>query len=214
MRPPNQSEGQTPMSLLQSAPLFTPAQDEPPMPPEISITPQVIRQAKRGNRQAISAIYTTYVDLIYRYVLLRVENQMVAEDLTADVFARMVEGLPRYRMTGAPFEAWLYRIASARIIDHRRKQSRRQHSELPENMIAFGNDPENSVLQQQEASALQEALMQLNEQDRLVVLLRFVERKSHQEVADTIGKSVVAVRSIQHRALGKLASLMGMEQDS
>lgn len=178
------------------------------------VTRDLIQKAKDGNRQAVSILYRTYADAIYRYILMRVNNKLVAEDITADVFTKMVEGLGNYRLTGAPFEAWLYRIASSKIVDHRRKQNYRQHSQIDENIVTAESSPEETILQQQEAARLQQALTQLNEQDRLVIILRFVERKSHKEVADIIGKSEVTVRSIQHRALGKLATVIGLEDAS
>src|SRR5690242_5020256 len=66
-----------------------------------------VRQAQHGDASAIEALYQHYVEAIYRYIFYRVSSQRDAEDLTAEVFVRMVEGLPSYRFTGAPFEAWL-----------------------------------------------------------------------------------------------------------
>jgi len=178
------------------------------------VTKDVIQGAKDGNRQAVSILYRTYANAIFRYILMRVNNKMVAEDLTADVFTKMVEGLSGYKITGAPFESWLYRIASSRIVDYRRRQNFRQHSQIEEHTAISEVSPEEQLLKAQQASALQAALGQLNEQDRLVIVLRFVERKSHKEVADLLGKSEVAIRSIQHRALSKLATVMEMESES
>lgn len=173
---------------------------------------QTIQQAQRGDEEAISTLYQLYADKIYRYIAYRVGSEADAEDLTADVFIRMVEGLPKYQYTGAPFDAWLHRIAAARVADHHRRQSRRPHVELSDGLPSGGPAPEELVMESQEMTELREALMMLSEDDQNVLLLRFVERKSHQEVADIVGKSVTAVKSIQHRALVRLAGLLGSEE--
>ncbi|MEO0596131.1 MAG: sigma-70 family RNA polymerase sigma factor [Chloroflexota bacterium] len=210
----NTLERQTTLNLLPSAHLHGETEEKEGMSGSPRITRDLIRQAKRGNRQAISVLYRAHSDMIYRYILVRVNDKMLAEDLTADVFTKMVEGLSSYRLTGAPFEAWLYRIASARVVDHRRKQTYRQHSEINETSLVSEQSPEDRILEKQEAATLQYALTRLNEQDRLVIMMRFVERKSHKEVADLLGKSEVTVRSIQHRALSRLATEMGLEDKS
>ena len=173
---------------------------------------QLIKRAKRGDSEAVSTIYQLHVDMIYRYVAYRVGSEVDAEDLTAEVFVKMVEGLPRYKDTGAPFEAWLYRIASARVADFYRYRGRRPVEELSETIAEGSPLPEERLLTQQETSELRSALGQLGEDEQRVLILRFVERRSHQEVAIILDKSVSAVKSIQHRALVRLAALMGSEE--
>jgi RNA polymerase sigma-70 factor (ECF subfamily) len=170
-----------------------------------------VEQAQHGNAEAVGALYQRYADAIYRYIYYRVDNAGDAEDLTAEVFIRMMEGLPNYRFTGAPFEAWLFRIASARVIDYRRRQGRRPQAKLSELLSDDGTLPEDSVLHGQEIEALRRAFQQFSGEEQTVLILRFVERKSHREVADILGKSETAVKSIQHRALAQLASLFGLE---
>ena len=93
---------------------------------------QTIQRARQGDEKAIAALYEMHADVIYRYILYRVPTSHDAEDLTAEVFLRMVEGLPKYKITGAPFESWLYRIASARIADFYRRNKRQQETMLDE----------------------------------------------------------------------------------
>ena len=181
------------------------------MTDKTAITRQVIARAKKGDPAATSLIYQVYAQMIYRYVAYRVGSDEDAEDITSDVFVRMVKDLPRYNPTGAPFEAWLYRIAATRIADFYRKTKRTRHVELTENVIHDVDEPEQRVLEEQEANELREAMSQLSETDQEVLILRFVERKSHQEVAKILDKSVTAVKSIQHRALIRLASHLGSE---
>lgn len=171
---------------------------------------QTIRRARQGNDAAVACLYEAHVDQIYRYILYRVPDD-VAEDLTAEVFIKMVESLPSYKITGAPFEAWLYRIAAARVADYYRRHKRRQHVELTENLTQGKPSPEERMLEKQELDDLRDALEKLSADQKAVLVLRFVERKSHDEVSEIIGKSVSAVKSIQHRALTRLATLLGSE---
>lgn len=171
----------------------------------------IIQRAQRGDREAISQLYQTHAQQIYRYIAYRVQSDADAEDLTAEVFVKMVEGIRSYRITGAPFEAWLYRIASARIIDFRRRVRRRPQTELTEVLSSGDSTPEERMLEQQEIETLRQALSGLTDEQQGILVLRFIERKSHQEVADILGKSVSAVKSIQHRALTQLASRLGSD---
>ncbi len=172
----------------------------------------MVTRAQQGDADAIANLYQTFAEAIYRYMAYRVPTQADAEDLTADVFLKMVEGLPGYRLTPAPFEAWLYRIAAARVVDFRRRTSQHPHVELSEQLTDEDPLPEAQVQHDQEFETLRDALMQLNDDFQTILILRFIERKSHEEVAVILGKSVTAVKSAQHRALAHLASLLGTEQ--
>jgi RNA polymerase sigma-70 factor (ECF subfamily) len=185
-------------------------------PGERSMAPvkieQVIRRAKKGDAQAITMLYQTYADAIYRYIYYRVPNDTDAEDLTAEVFLRMVEGLPGYQLTGAPFESWLYRIAAARIADFYRRAHRQPQGELSDNLSDHLPQPEEQLQERQEREHLRQVLRRFTTEEQTILLLRFVERKSHREVATIMGKTVSAVKSAQHRALVQLAALLGSEE--
>lgn len=168
---------------------------------------KLIKFAKIGDKNSISALYEQHVDRIFRYVAYRVPDND-AEDITAEVFVKMVEGLPKFTYTGAPFEAWLYSIASARVADFHRKRGRRQLDEINENLSDDNPLPEERMLEKQEHSHLREALSQLSDDDQQLLILRFVERKSHEDVAKITGKNSAAIRTAQHRALKKLAKLL------
>lgn len=171
----------------------------------------VINRAKHGDSDAITQLYETHVDKIYRYIAYRVPDTE-AEDITSDVFINMVEGLKSYTYTGAPFEAWLYKIASARIADYYRKSKRTQHSELDERLSSDSPAPEDTLILTQEQQLIREKLHALGDDQQTLLLLRFVERKSHEEVAEIMGKTVNAVKVMQHRALTRLAKLMGQDK--
>ena len=130
------------------------------------------------------------------------------QDLTAQTFLKAWEAIDRYKERGAPFVAWLLRIAHNLTISHLR--SKRDHSELDEGFVdtkRHGN-PEESLEQASDERSVREAVLRLRDEQRQVIMLRFVEELDYTEVAAMIGKSVPAVRVIQHRALGNLRKLM------
>ena len=172
----------------------------------------IIRRAQAGDANAISELYQLHADAIYRYVLYRVPTSADAEDLTAEVFLKMVEGLPDYQFKGIPFEAWLYRIAAARVADFHRSTYRHPQTELSETLADQEIQPEEHIEQLQEIEGLREVLGHFSEEEQTLLILRFVERKSHKEVASILGKTPAAVKAAQHRVLVQLASLLGTEE--
>lgn len=170
---------------------------------------ETVRRAQAGDREAVALLYRAYARSIYRYIVCRVPTPHDAEDLTADVFVRMVEALPKYQITGAPFDAWLYRIAASRIADFYRVNVRAIGDELHDTLSSGEAAPEDVLQERQLLDVLRDALAQLSEDQQQILILRFVERKSHEEVSQILGKSVTAVKSIQHRALTRLAELLG-----
>ena len=87
---------------------------------------RVIRAAQAGDREAFAWLYETYVDRVYHYLLRRMGQPADAEDVTAEVFIRAMKALKSFEFRGAPFIAWLFRIAHNTAINHLKKHSRRQ----------------------------------------------------------------------------------------
>jgi RNA polymerase sigma-70 factor, ECF subfamily len=171
---------------------------------------QLIARAGRGDKEAVSALYQGYANAIFRYISYRVESDMIAEDLTAEVFLRMVQGLPRYQDTGAPFGAWLYRIAATQLADHHRSKKRRAEP-LSDNQPSDDTDPFGKTAKAQEQAQLRQALASLPQDDQNLLILRFMQGLPHTEVAVILGKSDAAIRVMQHRALKALAKALGTD---
>jgi RNA polymerase sigma-70 factor (ECF subfamily) len=171
---------------------------------------RLIARAQAGDGDAMASLYRRHVDAIACYIAYRVPDAAAVEDLTAEVFLRMVESLPGYHPTGAPFEAWLYRIAATRVADHYRRGPWRQERGLDEASVGTHDLAlEWDIVEREEFAALRAALHELTDEQQTILLLRFVERKSHGEVARILDKSPQAVAAAQHRALRKLADLLG-----
>ena len=169
---------------------------------------QLIAAAQAGDKQAVSALYEAYVQAIFRYVSYRVESDLLAEDLTAEVFLRMVQGLPSYQDSGAPFGAWLYRIAANQITDHYRR-NRRTVGPIPDEHPIDDTDPLGKAAKNEERAVLRQALAKLPVDFQTLLVLRFMQGLQHNEVAVILNKSEAAIRVMQHRALQALAQALG-----
>jgi RNA polymerase sigma-70 factor (ECF subfamily) len=172
----------------------------------------LIKKAKTYDTEALSELYRRHADAIFRYVYYRVGDQVVAEDLVGDVFVRMLEGLPSYQDTGRPFEAWLYRIAHARVVDHYRREKARRGTSVDEELAAGeeGN-PDRLAAHRDDTRRVWEALVDLTDDQQQVISLRFLAGYSTAEVAKLLGKTEGAVKALQHRALASLRRLLGIE---
>jgi RNA polymerase sigma-70 factor (ECF subfamily) len=173
----------------------------------------LIERARHFDLKAVGQLYRLYVEDIYRYVAVRVSDAASAEDITSEVFLRALESLESFEYRGIPFSAWLYRIARDRVVDHYRKMSRQQNTvALDDSLSCAADTPERAALKGLEAGELRAALDCLTEDQRLVVILRFLEHKSLADVARTLGKSEGSIKSLQHRALAALSRILGGER--
>jgi RNA polymerase sigma-70 factor (ECF subfamily) len=175
---------------------------------------RLILQAKQGDKQAIAELYTGHVDAIYRYIWPRVRDEAIAEDLTAQVFLKALEGLPGYEPSGKPFLAWLYRIAYARVVDHWRKQDRRATLPLDDTLPAREPRPGELLEVEDDWITAIDLLAQLTDDQQEVLMLRFIGEMSLSEVAETLGKTLGATKAVQHRALASLARLLEEQEGS
>jgi RNA polymerase sigma-70 factor (ECF subfamily) len=170
---------------------------------------QLVAQAKSGDKEAVSALYAAYAQSIFQYVSFRVDSRMTAEDLTAEVFLRMVRGISTFEDRGLPFGAWLFRIAGNLIIEHFRQDKRVTFTVLSDDERGDDSESFRRVENEEDRQRLMAALSLLPQEYQDVLILRFMQSLSHSEVAAILGKSDVAIRSIQHRALKALADQMG-----
>lgn len=166
----------------------------------------LIRRAQAGNREAFARLYQEHVQAIYRYIVVRVSDEQLAEDLTGDVFTKALRGLPAYQDSGSPFLAWLYSIAHARVVDEYRKRDRRPSEvDVDDQPVAYDANLDGDMAQAQLREVLQAVLVHLTEEQQQVIALRFVEGLSLEETAQAMGKNANAIKALQHRALRALA---------
>ena len=170
----------------------------------------LVRRASAGDPEAFGDLYERHLDRVFRYFYYRVGQREEAEDLTEQVFLKAWQAMGSYNCRGVPFSAWLFRVAHNLLVDHRRAYP---EIEQLDNALALeddGADPHELTARRAEASELAAALSQLSTIEQSVVALRFVEGLDHRSVASIINKSEVATRSIQSRALARLARILGV----
>ncbi len=174
----------------------------------------LVRRAQRGEVNAIGRLYDRHRESIFRYLWLRVDDRQLAEDLTGDVFMRVLDALPRYSAYGLPFRAWLYRIAHNLAIDYFRKMNHQitMPIEVMDERPAE-DEPGDTVEQTLLTEQLQAALTQLEPTQREVVTLRFLMGLSLRETALALDKSEAAIKSLQHRGLSALRGTLQLVEE-
>ena len=173
----------------------------------------LVRAAASGDREAFADLYERYLERVFRYFYYRLGHKQEAEDLTEQVFLKAWQALPSYDQRGTPFLAWLYRIAHNLLIDYRRtKREAASLDDVPE-LPQGGDGALDPVMARAEARELSAAVARLSPLEQSVVTLRFVAGLEHREVAAIVGKSEVATRAIQSRALARLARLLGAREE-
>jgi RNA polymerase sigma-70 factor (ECF subfamily) len=167
---------------------------------------QLLIASKKGDAEAFGELYERYALSVFRFVFAHTSDRMDAEDLTEEVFLRTWRSLGNYQERGVPFLAFLFRIARNAIIDHYRQTGRIEHTELE--AVPYIKDqtpgPVEVMTASHERQELKQKLDQLREDYRNVLVLRFLSDLSPEETAQVMGRSVGAVRVLQHRALNAL----------
>ena len=173
-------------------------------------------EAAQRDRARFADLYEEYFELVYAYIARRTRNRDEAEDLTAEVFRKALEHLPRFKWTGAPFAAWLFRIGSNLIADRAKRSAREgisvSEAETPSLTIELPlRNPSRSVQAQQRDLETTERIArifrmvsELAEDQRDVVVMRFADEKSIREIAEAMGRSEGAIKQLQFRALENL----------
>lgn len=175
---------------------------------------ELIEQAKT-DPEVFGQLYGLYVDRIYNYIYYRVGNHHDAEDLTAKVFFRALNHIPRYKNHGAPFAAWLYRIAHNLVANWHRDHSRRQVVAL-ENVRLTGEgreNPHHAAERSNERELLLAAIQELPPERQQLLTLKFIEKVSNAEIGQVMGRSEGAIKSLYHRTLVSLKKLLAEHEN-
>ncbi|HCE18410.1 MAG TPA: RNA polymerase subunit sigma-70 [Anaerolinea thermolimosa] len=181
---------------------------------ETRTLPDLVTRAQRGSTEATGQLYERHYQSIFRYLAYRTGDLRAAEDLTGDVFLKMLEALPNFRVGTASFRTWLFQIARNLAIDHYRRNRNRPVQPLEEVFPADGEHPEDVAQRQLTGELLRQALSRLPDDQRDVVLMRFVEGMPLAEVAAALHRSEDAIKGLQRRALINLRTLLeSMEEN-
>lgn len=171
----------------------------------------LVRQAQAGSLSAFSGLYEYYFNRVYRYMLGRVADTAEAEDLTQELFLKVMTSLKHFRFKGPPFDAWLFTIARNLVIDWVRRKTRFKNEVTLAEIVELGGEQnvESDSLLALDHQEVVKAMSRLTEFQREVVLLRFIGELSISETAVVMQKNENAVKALQHSALGALRRVLG-----
>jgi RNA polymerase sigma-70 factor (ECF subfamily) len=172
------------------------------------LKPNLIHKAKKADPDVVVELYERYQLRVFRYLYYQIGDQQTAEDLTSEVFIRMINALHDYNQEKFSFQAWLFRIARNLSIDHFRRTNIRMDVRLDENQIATHDDPLDLVEQGLTSEQLGRALGRLSANQRDVVIMRFVNGMSIREVAEVMNKSQDSIKGLQRRGLLVLREIL------
>ena len=162
---------------------------------------ELVSRAKE-DPEAFGQLYARYVGKIYSYMYYRTGNHHDAEDLTANTFHKALKHMHRYVDRGFPFSAWLYRIAHNLVANWHRDRSRRQVISLDEVTLSMQRPNLESALELQDDQRLLLRLIRHMPTDRQqLLILKFVEAMSNRDIAQIMGRSEGAIKSLYHRTL-------------
>jgi RNA polymerase sigma-70 factor (ECF subfamily) len=169
----------------------------------------LIKAVQNGNPEAFADLYNANVDRVYRYIYARVASVEVAQDLTADVFLKVLETLPTYQVRDVPLLGWMYHIAHSRVVDYfRRGRQKFPHYDIDNVSASTTDNVDDALVFEQQAKRIGKALRQLSPDQQQVIILRFVEGHNLETTARLLNKTVGAVKLMQYRATQRLAKLL------
>jgi len=172
---------------------------------------ELIRRAKGYDSSAFAEIYERHYQGIYNYLYYRVSDARVAEDLASEVFLKALESIRSFSFRGIRLSSWLYRIAKNAVTDYYRLQPSQADVPLKEGLIAAEGGPGEALEEGIAQKRLRRALRGLTEEQRQVIILKFIDGLDNTEVAQAMGKSEGAIKSLQHRALAALGRILSTD---
>ena len=169
-----------------------------------------VDRARSGDQQALADLYDWYMPRVYRYALARIGNIAEAEDLTEEVFLKMLGAIGDFRWKDVPVSSWIFRIAHNHVATHFRRTAQRggPTSEIPEELIDARGDFAAAVEERVTLEEVQRAAALLPDAQREVIALRFAVGLSISDTAKILGKREGNIKALQHKAVGKLQKML------
>lgn len=202
------------MKPVSSAPPAVPSilEDSPHQLVSQAEARELLRRARTYEERALTRLYNLYADRVFRFIYYRIQDRPRAEDLTNEVFVRMLEHVEKFHPSGddivLALTGWIFTIARNLLIDDYRRQKVRPVEPLPEaddqESLAEHFDLEFYLTR----ADLQVALAKLTEEQQTVLLLRFEEGFTSAQIGKIMGKTEMAIKALQRRGLATMARLM------
>ena len=169
----------------------------------------LLERAREYDAQALAEIYDRYAESIYRYAYRYVGDANLAEDLTSEVFLKLLQVLGTRRAPRKQLQGWLYRVARNLAVDWFRKQAKGASILLIEELTPDGGSIVARLEQKQLHQDLREAISELTPEQQQVIVLRFGEGRKLKEIGRLMGKSEGSIKLMQYRAMRRLRKLLG-----
>lgn len=166
---------------------------------------RLLIEAAQKDPARFADLYELNFERVYAYIVRRIQDRVETEDLTAEVFHQALANLKRFEWRGIPFAAWLFRIA-ANLISDRWQRSGREVAD--DTAIEMAQVSPAEIEEVERRATIFRLVDTLPEEQRRVVVLRFVDQKSIKEVAREVKKTEGAVKQLQFRALTSLRARM------
>jgi len=166
---------------------------------------RLLIEAAQKDPGRFAELYDQHFHRVYAYIARRVSDRAEAQDLTAHVFHQALANLGKFKWRGAPFIAWLYRIASNALSDQRKRRMR----EVRRESNAQDGTVEIDVEAVERRAVLFDAVQTLPADQKDVIVMRFAQDMSIRDIADHLGRSEGAVKQLQFRGLENLRARIG-----
>ena len=184
-----------------------------------AVSPEVERatvdRARDGDQQALGDLYDWYMPRVYRYAVARVGNTHEAEDLTEEVFLKLLGAIGDFRWKDVPFSSWVFRIAHNCVATYFRRAAQRggPTTEIPLDLADGRHDVAYAIEERITLEEVRAAAALLPEAQREVIALRFAVGLSIADTAKALGKREGNIKALQHKAVGKLQKMLIPERD-
>jgi RNA polymerase sigma-70 factor (ECF subfamily) len=165
-------------------------------------------EAAQKDPSRFAELYELHFERVYAYIARRVRERSAAEELTSHVFHQALANLGRFQWRGAPFAAWLFRIAANSIADRALRMARESSHESNASLEGLAAGPDTNLEQIEILARVYRLVDQLPWDQRYVIRLRFAEEKSIREIAQQLSRSEGAIKQLQFRALQRLRTLV------
>lgn len=195
--------------------------DEPPPPAvgdddieaEHVETWRLVQAVQNGDGEAFGELYDRYVNQVFRFIYYRVNDRALAEDFTSETFLRALRRISSINYQGRDIGAWFMTIARNIVFDHTKSARFRLEQTTGETVESgdAADSPETAVLAHLTNTRLLSAVNELGEEQRECIVLRFLHGLSVAETAAVMGKNDGAIKALQHRAVKRLAGMLGDE---
>ena len=171
---------------------------------------ELVTAAQQGDQNAFGQLYDRYVDVVFRFILFRVGDRPLAEDLTSETFLRALRRISSVSYQGRDVGAWFVTIARNLVLDHVKSSRYRLEMTTADILDSSADDrgPEHEVVEEATAAELMRCVAQLGQDQQECVMLRFMQGLSVSETAAVMGRNEGAVKALQHRAVRRLAQLL------